>query len=205
MWWSPAFWDGVAYIALGVFGACTVWQCTDKPSSASVEPRPPIARPENGREIVASGSPSDGCYIEARANGEMFRFLLDTGSSGALTFGSNHAKRLGIEQPLNFDRNFDTANGVGKGASVRLREFRIGDSFVVRDVRADITQAAQSVPLLGVELLHRLSLRLRDGKCILTVPEVARAASVRPMPPLPPPPPTPERAPIVARGTGGLY
>jgi clan AA aspartic protease (TIGR02281 family) len=205
MWWNPAFWDGVSYIALGVFGACTVWQCTDKPGSASAETRPPIARPENGGEIVASGSPSNGCYIEARANGEVFRFLLDTGASGALTFGANHAKRLGVDMStVNFDRNFDTANGVGKGASVRVREFRIGDTFVVRDVRADITQAAQSVPLLGVELLHRLNLRLKDGKCILTVPEVARAASARPMPQFVQPP-RPDGAPAVARGTGGLY
>ena len=91
-------------------------------------------------------------------------------ASGALTFGRNHAEQLGLEpSKLNFDHSYRSANGEGHYASIRLREFRL-DTFILRNVEADITQAPQSVPLLGVELLHRLHLHLKDGNCILTVP-----------------------------------
>ena len=45
-----------------------------------------------------------------------------------------------------------------------MREFRL-DSFVLRNVPADITDAPQSEPLLGIVILRRLNLRLRDGNC----------------------------------------
>jgi clan AA aspartic protease (TIGR02281 family) len=131
-----------------------------------------LLRPQvmDGREIVASGSWGKGCYVEARSNGQLFRMLLDTGASGMLTFGRNHAEQLGLEPlKLNFDHSYGSANGEGRYASIRLREFRL-DTLIIRDVEADITQAPQSVPLLGVELLHRLHLHLKDGNCIITVP-----------------------------------
>jgi len=124
----------------------------------------------NGREIVATGSWGKGCYVVANINGKVFRLLLDTGASGTVTFGRNHAEQLGIESSgLNFDHSYTSANGEGHYAKIRLRELRLS-SFTLRDVDADITQAPQSVPLLGVELLHLLHLHLKDGNCILTVP-----------------------------------
>jgi clan AA aspartic protease (TIGR02281 family) len=135
------------------------------PASVSI-PRPKVA---DGREIVVSGSWDKGCYVEARSNGQVFRMLLDTGASGALTFGRNHAEQLGLDpSKLNFDHGYRSANGEGHYASVRLREFQL-DTFIMRNVEADITEAPQSVPLLGVGLLHRLHLHLKDGNCILTV------------------------------------
>ena len=137
-------------------------------SSSGIAPVP--HPPTDGREIVASGSWDKGCYVEARSNGRVFRMLLDTGATGMLTFGLNHAKDLGLESSnLNFDQSYSSANGEGRYARVRLREFQLG-TFRLRGVEADITQAPQSVPLLGVELLQRLQLRLKDGNCILTIP-----------------------------------
>ena len=132
--------------------------------------RAPSTQVTDGREIVALGSWGKGCYVEARSNGQIFPMLLDTGASGTLTFGRNHAERLGFDpSKLDFDHSYRSANGEGYYATIRLREFRL-DTFIMRDVEADITQAPQSVPLLGVELLHRLHLHLKDGNCILTVP-----------------------------------
>jgi clan AA aspartic protease (TIGR02281 family) len=189
-------WETASNIALGVFATCTVMGCniTEKPHNVTGggTVRPPIARPapaEKGRVIVASGSVGKGCFIEARANGEVFPMLLDTGSTGsAVTFGSNHLERLGIDaDTIKYDRSFNSANGTGKQALVTLREFRIGDSFVIRNLPVDITQAPQKGPFVGVELLHRLNLRLKDGKCILTLPSekivrVEAARTTRDMP-----------------------
>jgi clan AA aspartic protease (TIGR02281 family) len=202
MWWFriiPSVWETASNVALGVFGACSILGCgnaVEKPHDATGNgtARPPIVRPapvektsgKKGRVIVASGSAGRGCFIEARANGETFRMLLDTGSTGgAVTFGSNHLEGLGIDaDTFSYEHSFNTANGKGKGGSVSLRELRIGDSFVLRNLPADIMQTPMSFPLVGVELLDRLNLQLKDGKCLLTLPitEKSQAALSSPEP-----------------------
>jgi predicted aspartyl protease len=96
--------------------------------------------------------------------------LIDTDASGRLVFGRNHTARLGFDPAaLVCGESYSSANGVGQEASVRVREFRLG-SFVLRDVPAAITAAPQDVPLLNVEILHHLDLRLSGGNCELRLP-----------------------------------
>jgi aspartyl protease family protein len=57
---------------------------------------------------------------------------------------------------LKFDRTYQTANGVVRGAPVRLKRVEIG-SVVVDDVRASVNEAPMGTSLLGMSFLSRLS------------------------------------------------
>jgi clan AA aspartic protease (TIGR02281 family) len=128
----------------------------------------PVVESGGGRRLLIRGDAEGSCYVSARANGAVFdRLLLDTGASGYLTFGRNHAARLGYNAAsLPYVNQYGSANGVGYEAFVRLREFRLG-SFVMRDVIAAITETPQDAPLVGIEILRRLNLRLGGGNCEL--------------------------------------
>jgi clan AA aspartic protease (TIGR02281 family) len=124
-----------------------------------------------GHRLVVTGDAHGQCHVAAKINDTLFRHLLiDSGASGHLIFGRNHAAELGFPSDrLSFTHNYGSANGVGHEALVRVREFRL-DSFVLHDVPAEITDAPQSEPLLGTEILHRLNLQLKNGNCELSWP-----------------------------------
>jgi clan AA aspartic protease (TIGR02281 family) len=93
--------------------------------------------------------------------------LLDSGASGTLIFGSNHAALLGLDpRRLSYDGTYNSANGSGREASVRIRELRLFDNaFVLRDVPAVITEARQDDGLVGIEILRRVNFHLTGGNC----------------------------------------
>ena len=94
--------------------------------------------------------------IDAKINGAPVRFLLDTGAS-MVVLNRRDAKKLGFElDKLAFTQRTQTANGVGMGAPVRLREIRIGP-IVVKNIRAIINKTPMSISLLGVNFLEHLS------------------------------------------------
>jgi len=94
-------------------------------------------------------------HVDARVDGVALHMLVDTGAS-LVTLSPADARRVGIAlDRLIYTERFQTANGEGVGASVRLREIRIGP-IVVRDVRASVNRAPMSASLLGQSLLNRL-------------------------------------------------
>jgi aspartyl protease family protein len=94
--------------------------------------------------------------IDAEVDGARVRFLLDTGAS-MVVLNRRDAQNLGFElDKLAFTQRTQTANGVGLGAPVRLREIRIGP-IKVRNIRAMVNKAPMSTSLLGVNFLERLS------------------------------------------------
>jgi clan AA aspartic protease (TIGR02281 family) len=121
------------------------------------------------RRLVVPADAYGQCYVAARINGSLFgSLLLDSGASGHLTFGRNHAAQLGFDPAkLAYSHTYGSANGIGHYASIRVREFRL-ESFVMRDVPAEITEASQQVPLLGIDILRHLNLHLRNGNCELS-------------------------------------
>jgi clan AA aspartic protease (TIGR02281 family) len=171
-------------LGLMVGGLAALLQSQAPPSRAAPAPRPaapprveaPKPRPKSGgEEITVPASAFNQCWIDARTTGPAGRsavldYLRDTGASGWLTLGRNHAAALGIDTGgLSYSSRYSSANGEGRETFVSLNEFRF-HSFVLRDVRAAVTQVDQDMPLLGIEILHRLNLQLKDGNCILTVP-----------------------------------
>jgi aspartyl protease family protein len=105
--------------------------------------------------------------IDAEVDGARVRFLLDTGAS-MVVLNRRDAKKLGFElDKLAFTQRTQTANGVGMGAPVRLREVRIGP-IVVKNIRAMVNKTSMSISLLGVSFLERLSsYSVKDGTLTL--------------------------------------
>jgi aspartyl protease family protein len=94
--------------------------------------------------------------IDAEVDGARVRFLLDTGAS-MVVLNRRDAQNLGFElDKLAFTQRTQTANGVGVGARVILREIRIGP-IKVKNIRAMVNKAPMSTSLLGVNFLERLS------------------------------------------------
>lgn len=94
--------------------------------------------------------------VDAVVDGVSLHMLVDTGAT-LVTLSPQDAQRLGIDLGrLVFSQSFQTANGDGLGAPVRLREIRIGP-IVLRDVRASVNRAPMDASLLGQSFLNRLS------------------------------------------------
>jgi clan AA aspartic protease (TIGR02281 family) len=145
----------------------------------------PQAPQTSERQVVIPVGSSNECESDLRANDHEFRVLLDSGATGHLTFGRNHARDLGFDpERLSYSHTYTSANGPGRYATVRLREVRLS-GLVMRNVPAEITDASQGEPLLGLEILHALNFHLTKGYCLLTVPDgetVARVATIAPSP-----------------------
>lgn len=108
-----------------------------------------------GTAIVRAGD--DGHFrIDAMIGRTAIRFLLDTGAS-MVVLNRRDASRLGFDTDrLSFTQPTRTANGIGMGAPIRLREIRVGQ-IALRDIPAMVNQAPMSTSLLGVNFLERLS------------------------------------------------
>ena len=130
---------------------------------------PPVVVNSGGSHwTTLRGDKYGQCRADARVNGAWVRhMLLDSGASGTLIFGSNHAAQLGFDpRRLSYDGTYNSANGSGREASVRIRELRLFDNaFVLRDVPAVITEARQDEGLVGIEILRRVNFHLTAGNC----------------------------------------
>jgi clan AA aspartic protease (TIGR02281 family) len=113
------------------------------------------------------------CHITGLADGAQFRFLADTGSASALSFGPQHVRRLGVDPAtLQYNRKIATANGLGRAADIEVHEFRIGE-FVLHDVGATVAENLATAPLIGAPLLKQWNFQIGAGACSLSLPPVS--------------------------------
>jgi len=107
------------------------------------------------------------CYVRGVVDGTPFTFLLDTGATD-LSFNRAHAQQLGLSPArLRYDHTIATANGIGRAASIRVRDLRLGE-FVLKDVPAFVDDAGADAPLLGMSVLKFMHLQFARGACWLT-------------------------------------
>ena len=120
-----------------------------------------------GSAIVRAGKDSH-FRIDATVDGARVRFLLDTGAS-MVVLNRRDAVNVGFDlDKLAFTQRTQTANGVGTGAPVTLREIRIGP-IVVKNIRAMVNRTPMFTSLLGVNFLDRLSgYSVKDSALTLT-------------------------------------
>lgn len=94
-------------------------------------------------------------WIDAVADGQNLRFLVDTGASGVVLTRAD-ATRLGFAlDRLAFTQIFDTANGRTRGAAIELDELRLGP-IAFAHVPAWVNEGELSDSLLGMGMLNRL-------------------------------------------------
>ncbi|MHC8509875.1 MAG: retropepsin-like aspartic protease family protein [Rhodospirillales bacterium] len=90
--------------------------------------------------------------INADVDGVTVRFLVDTGAS-RVVLNRRDARRLGFNpDTLDYSQTFNSANGQGRGAPVRLGRISAGPAEV-HDVRATVNKADMDVSLLGMSFL----------------------------------------------------
>ena len=129
---------------------------------------PDAAVRSGARDITVRRADDGHFYIRAEVNGTAIRFLVDTGASTTV-LGPRDAVRVGIDvSGLAFTQRFRTANGMVRGAPVRLRTLAIGP-VTFRDVRASVNEVPLGSPLLGVSTLQLFkSWRVEKDRLTLT-------------------------------------
>ena len=117
--------------------------------------------------VVAQGE-GGGFYVMGQVNGQLVRFLIDTGSSDTVLSPAD-AQRVGVNiAGLRFDHMAETANGTGYGAPFTA------DSLAVGPIRLAVmpmvvNQAPMSSSLLGMSFLGRLeSFQVKGRRLYLT-------------------------------------
>jgi len=129
--------------------------------------KPVVVADSGPRRMVIRADENNQCYITATVNGVRFRFLLDSGADRVF-FTRADARRLGFDPArLTYDHTYSTWGGMVSGASVRLREVRIG-GFIARNVVAAIDDTPDDMRLLGASMLKLLHFELVNGSCVLS-------------------------------------
>jgi len=105
--------------------------------------------------------------VNGAVNGRPVTFVVDTGASDVV-LSPNDAEKVGLDQAsLNYDRLYQTANGVGRAASFQADEISIG-AIKIANVSASVNQAPMKYSLLGRAFLDRLNgFRVEHGRLYL--------------------------------------
>ena len=127
-----------------------------------------LALPSGKRPVEAAAVASDGTiretlleregnghfYVHAKVNGELVRFLVDTGASGvALT--EKDARRVGIDfSPGEFEEVGQGAAGPIRGKLVNIKTVEV-EGKKVTNVRGAVLQGSE-LSLLGQSYLSRI-------------------------------------------------
>lgn len=133
------------------------------------ELRPSQALTDEKGRLVINIARDGHFYLDTRINGQDVRFMVDTGASD-MVLNVKDAKKVGIDVlNLNFNRRYNTANGVVFGASVVLDEVEVARGRVFYGVRASVNSADLGVSLLGMSFLrqHFEGYKVRRDKMIL--------------------------------------
>jgi aspartyl protease family protein len=127
--------------------------------------------PHQGRVVGDALEITAGAHghfvLEAEIDGTPVRFLVDTGASDVV-LSPRDAERLGFKrETLSFTKLYRTANGMVRGAPVRLGRVRVGP-ILIEDVRASVNGAEMDRSLLGMSFLSRLGgYEVRGDRLIL--------------------------------------
>jgi aspartyl protease family protein len=137
------------------------------PAPASV-PVPAGNVSSYARSVIVPRDARGHFQVDARVDGRLLNFMVDTGAS-VIALTASDAARLGIHPSASeFVAEVRTANGTVRAAPTRLDAVEIGD-LVVRDVAALVLpDEALSDNLLGLSFLSRLKrFEYSDGKLVL--------------------------------------
>jgi len=121
----------------------------------------------SGENVVLFANRSGHFAVDANVDGVTIHFLIDTGASDVV-LSPNDASLLGFDlDKLTFSKTYQTANGIVRGAPVKLGRISISH-LNITEVRASVNGAAMNSSLLGMSFLSRLSgYEVRGNQLIL--------------------------------------
>lgn len=162
-----AIWFVIAIVLLGLYSYR--YEFSDFKTRIASELNPSKAQLNQDGKIIINISQDGHFYTNAKINGVDVRFMIDTGASD-IAINLADAKRIGIDlTKLNFNRRYQTANGVSFGAAVILEKVEIvGVKF--EKLNASVNNANMGVSLLGMSFLKRLKkYEVFQDQLILTI------------------------------------
>jgi aspartyl protease family protein len=108
-------------------------------------------------------------FIQAQADGKPVQFMVDTGATD-IVLAPDDARKLGIDvEHLKYYRRYNTANGMGLGASAELRELKVGN-VTLKNVPVSVNRTEMDDSLLGMAFLKRFSRYEVRGNVLTLVP-----------------------------------
>ncbi|MEN8139901.1 MAG: TIGR02281 family clan AA aspartic protease [Thermodesulfobacteriota bacterium] len=112
---------------------------------------------EESNESMRFAMSDDGhFYVRAMIDEIPVRFLVDTGASH-IVLSPKTAKKLGYDlKQVKYDKVYETANGIVRGASIKINNFELG-KLHIHNVSATINEAPLDTSLLGMSFFNLLS------------------------------------------------
>jgi aspartyl protease family protein len=138
-----------------VFAALLTLRCMT-PHSAATEGAPHrVSTPSEPRKVTELTRSDNGhFYTYAKVNGELVRFLVDTGASG-VALNTEDAARVGLKvDPASFEVVGQGASGPVRGKLVTIDSVEV-DGKLVNDV-SGVVLADSDLSLLGQSYLTRM-------------------------------------------------
>jgi aspartyl protease family protein len=121
------------------------------------------------RQVVVPQGPDGHYWLVARVNGQRVRFMVDTGATETV-LSPEDARRIGLPmEGLRYDREAQTANGIGYGAALVVDRFEVGP-IALSDFPMVVNQAPMGTSLLGMSFLRRLASFHFEGRQLILKP-----------------------------------
>lgn len=157
----PIFWSlsiaGVTGLLALNHASNLALETKDEPARAIASPEPPARSLGERRSLTISADYRGHYIVHPSIDNYRVKMMVDTGAS-VVALTDSDARALGVRPDRSaYNYPLGTANGVVRGARIRLREVRLGD-ILVRDVDAVVLPAgALGMSLLGTSFLRKLS------------------------------------------------
>lgn len=168
----PIFWSlsiaGVTGLLALNHASNLALETKDEPALAVARPEPPARSLGERRSLTISADYRGHYIVHPSIDNYRIKMVVDTGASFVALTDSD-ARALGVKpDSAAYNYPLGTANGVVRGARIRLREVRLGD-ILVRDVDAVVLPAgALGMSLLGTSFLRKLSgYEVQGGRMVL--------------------------------------
>jgi aspartyl protease family protein len=137
-----------------------MWPTGPDPVAAPVSAAAAV-KPGELKETVLDRSAGGHFYANVEVNGQLVRFLIDTGASG-VTLTERDAERLGIAlNPASYDVVGMGAGGPVRGQVVKLERVSL-DGKEVRGLTGAVLQGGD-MNLLGQDFLGHFTVEMRGG------------------------------------------
>lgn len=140
----------------------------DEAALAVARPERPAGNLGERRSLTISADYRGQYIVHPSIDNYRVRMMVDTGAS-VVALTDSDARALGVKPDRSaYNYPLGTANGVVRGARIRLREIRLGD-ILVRDVDAVVLPAGVlGVSLLGTSFLRKLfGYEVQGGRMVL--------------------------------------